>query len=82
MSDPRIYIRNHSFTSKPRHVPPQINCLGKTSPVLRISTHMYVLSKEIDGKMFIFKDSLGMETPQIDCLGYMSPLLSDSNTHL
>ena len=29
------------FQSKPRHVTPQINCLGKMSPVLRVSTHIY-----------------------------------------
>ena len=43
------------FLSKPRHVTPQIDCLTKTSPVLRVSTHIYGISKEIDGKMFIFK---------------------------
>ena len=36
---------------------------------------MYGLSKEIDGKMFIFSDNLGMETLQIDCLGKMSSVL-------
>ena len=34
---------------------PQIDCLGKTSTVLRVSTHIYGVSKEIDGKMFIFR---------------------------
>ena len=42
------------FLSKPRHVMPQIDCLGKTSTVLRVSTHIYGVSQEIDGKMFIF----------------------------
>ena len=60
---------------------PQINCLGKMSPILRISTHMYGLSKEIDEKLFIFSLNLGMETAQIDCLGYMSPVLRIS-THI
>ena len=32
----------------------QINHLGKMSPVLRVSTHIFGVSKEIDGKMFIF----------------------------
>ena len=50
---------NIHFWSKPRHVTPQIN-LGKTSPVLRLSTHIYCVSKDIDGKMFIFKVNLGM----------------------
>ena len=31
----------------------QIDHLTKTSPVLRVSTHMYGVSKEIHGKMFI-----------------------------
>ena len=42
------------FSSKPRHVTPQINCLRKMSPVLRVSTNIYGISKEIDGKTFIF----------------------------
>ena len=29
------------FSSKARHVTPQINRLGKTSPVLMVSTHIY-----------------------------------------
>ena len=49
-----------SFYSKPRHVTPQINRLRKTSTVLRVSTHIYGVSKEIDGKMFIFRGNLGM----------------------
>ena len=36
------------------HVTPQIDRLRKTSPVLRVSTHIYSVSKEIDEKMFIF----------------------------
>ena len=39
---------------------PQIDCLGKTSPVLRVSTQIYAVSQEIDGKMFIFRVNLGM----------------------
>ena len=39
---------------------PQINCLGETSTVLRVSTHIFGLCKEIDGKMFIFRVNLGM----------------------
>ena len=50
----------HSFESKPRHVTPQINCLGKMSPILRVSTHLYGVSKEIDGKTFILRVNLGM----------------------
>ena len=39
---------------------PIINHLGKMSPVLRVSTHIYGVSKEIDGKTFIFRVKLGM----------------------
>ena len=42
------------------HVNPQIDCCGKTSTVLRVSTHIYGVSQEIDGKMFIFRINLGM----------------------
>ena len=34
-----------NFLSKPRHVTPQIDHLGKTSPVLRVSTHIYGISQ-------------------------------------
>ena len=46
--------KNIHFLSKPRHVIPQIGCLRKLSPVLRVSTHIYGFSKEIDEKTFIF----------------------------
>ena len=49
-----------SFSRKPRHVTLQIDCLRKTSPVLRVSTHIYEFSQEIDGKTFIFRVNLGM----------------------
>ena len=32
---------NIHFESKPRHVIPQINCLRKMRPVLRVSTHLW-----------------------------------------
>ena len=48
------------FLNEPRHVTPQINHLGKTSPVLRLSTHISGVSKEIDGKTFIFRVNPGM----------------------
>ena len=54
---------------------PQINCLGITSPVLRVSTHIYWVSKEIDGKTFIFLSKNRHVTPQIDPIRKMSPLL-------
>ena len=48
------------FESTPRHVTPQIDRLKKTSTVLRVSTHIYGVSQEIDGKTFIFRVNLGM----------------------
>ena len=54
------YMRKNSFSSKPRHVSPHIDHLRKISPVLRVSTHIYRVSYEIDGKTFIFKVNLGM----------------------
>ena len=38
------------------HVTPQIDCLRKTSPILRVSTHFYGVSKEKDGKTFILSE--------------------------
>ena len=51
---------NINFLSKSRHVTPQINHLRKMSSVLMVSTHISGISKEIDGKMFIFQVNLGM----------------------
>ena len=48
------------MSTKPRHGTPQIDHLGKMSTVLRVSTHIYEVSQEIEGKMFIFKVNLGM----------------------
>ena len=48
------------FSTKPRHVTPQIDCLGKAIPVLRVSTHIYGVSEEIDGKTFIFRENIAM----------------------
>ena len=61
--------------NKPRHGTPEIDHLGKMSPVLRVSTHIHVVSKEIDGKTFIFRVNLGIVAPHIDCLGKISPVL-------
>ena len=55
--------------------------LRKTSPVLRVSTHIYGVSKEIDGKMFIFYSKPRHGNPQIDHLGKTSPVLRVS-THI
>ena len=60
---------------------PQIDCLRKTSPLLRVSTHFYGVSKEIDGKTFILSSKPMHVTPQIDHLRKMSPVLKDS-THI
>ena len=49
-----------NFSTKLRHVTPQIDCLGETSTVLRVSTHIFGVSQEIDGKTFIFQVNLGM----------------------
>ena len=51
---------NVHFQTKPRHVTPQIDHLGKMSTVLRVSTHICGVSQEIDGKMLIFRENLGM----------------------
>ena len=40
------------------HVTPQIDHLGKMSTVLRVSTHIYGVFEEIDGKTFIFSVNL------------------------
>ena len=52
--------KNIHFSTKPSLVTPQIDHLGKRSPVLRVSAHIYGVSKEIDGKTFIFQVNLGM----------------------
>ena len=41
---------NMNFSTKPRHVTPQIDRLGETSTVCRVSTHIYGVSKDIGGK--------------------------------
>ena len=47
---------------------PQINRLGETSTVLRVSTHIFGVCKEIDGKNVHFKSKPRHVTPHIDCL--------------
>ena len=44
---------------------PQIDHLGKPSPVLRVSTHIYGVSKEIDGKTFIGLSFLFIEKKEL-----------------
>ena len=60
---------------------PQIDCLRKMSPTLRVSTHIYGVSKEIDGKNVHFSSKPRHVTPQIDCLRKPSPTLRVS-THI
>ena len=60
---------------------PQIDRLRKMSPVLRVSTHIYGVSKEIDGKTFIFQSKPRHVTPQIDRLRKVSLVLRVS-THI
>ena len=62
-------MENAHFSSKHKNGTPQINCLGKVIPVLRISIHIYSVSKGIGG------------TPQIDYLRKTNPVLRVS-THI
>ena len=59
---------------------PQIDSLRKMSPVLSVSTHIYGVSNEIDGK-HSFLSKPRHVTPQIDHLRKMSPVLRVS-THI
>ena len=54
---------------------PQIDHLGKMSPILGVSTHIFGVSKEIDGKNVYFESKPRHGTPQIDHLGKTSPIL-------
>ena len=81
MGFPMTYVEKCFFFSTiPRHVTPQIDRLRKTSPVLRISTHIYGVSNDICGKMFFFSTIPRHVTPQIDCLTKMIPVLRFSTT--
>ena len=53
-------MEKHPFSSKPRHVTPRIDHLRKMSTVLRVSTDIYGVSKEIDGKTCILRVNLGV----------------------
>ena len=55
-----IHRKTLHFLSKSRHVMLQMDCLGKTSPVVRVSTHIYGVFEEIDWKMYIFRVNLDM----------------------
>ena len=60
---------------------PQIDCLTKMSPVLRVSTHICGISKEIDGKNVHFSSKPRHVTPQINRLRKMDSVLRVS-THI
>ena len=49
--------------------------------VLSVSTHIYGVSKDIDGKKIIFRVNLGHVIPEIDCLRKTNPVLRVS-THI
>ena len=51
---------NMNFSSKPRDVTPQIDCLRKTKPVVMVTTHISGISKEINWKTFFFQVNLAM----------------------
>ena len=59
---------------------PQIDHLRKMSTVLRVSTHIYGVYQEIDGK-HAFESNPRHVTPQIDRLGKMNTVLGIS-THI
>ena len=61
---------------------PQIDHLRKMSPVLRVSTHIYGISKEIDGKTLHFESKPRHVTPQINCLTKTEALLLRVSTHI
>ena len=61
---------------------PQIDHLRKTSLVLMVSTHIYVVSKEIDGKTFIFLSKDRHVTPQVVHLVKNEPCSEGFNRHL
>ena len=60
---------------------PQIDCLRKTSPVLRVSTHIYGVAKDTGGKMFHFSTKPRNVTPRIDHLRKTIPVMRIS-THI
>ena len=60
---------------------PQIDHLGEMSNVLRVSTHIYGVSKEIDGKTFIFRVNLGYD-PSNQSSWKTEPCSEGFNTHI
>ena len=72
---------NVHFPTKPMHVTPEIDHLGQMSPALWISTHIYGVSQEIDGKTFIFQLNLGID-PSNQSSWKNKPSSEGFNTHL
>ena len=74
---------NIYFSTKPRHVTPQKQSSWKDKHCSEVSTHIYGVSYEIDGKMFIFRVNLGIYmTPQNDRLEKTSPILRFQHTFI
>ena len=68
------------FSTKPRHVTPQIDRLGKMNPLLMVTIH---ISDNFYGDRWEnihFSSKPRHVTPQINCLGKTSPALMVS-TH-
>ena len=61
---------------------PQIDHLRNMSPVLGVSMRIYGVSKEIDGRTFIFSSKPRYVTLQIHCLRKMSPVLTFQHTFM
>ena len=70
------------FMSKPRHVTPQIDCLGITSPVLRASTDIYECFQGHKWQNVHFATIPRQVNPQLDHLGKTSPCSEGFKTHL
>ena len=63
------------FLRKPGHVIPQMDWIGKTSPVVRVSTHIYGVFEGDRLENVHFLSKLRHVTSQIDCLGKTSTVL-------
>ena len=62
-------------------VTPQIDRLGKTRPVLRVSTHIYGFSKEIEWENIHFESKPRHVTPQIESSKKNKLCFEGFNTH-
>ena len=72
-----------NFSTKPRHVTPQIDCLGEPSTVSEgFNTHLWCFQGHRWENMN-FSTKPRHVTPQIDCLGERNEHCSEGfNTHL